>query len=130
MRLAIALVATCALAGCIQDETVAAYGAEGKLWVLQTLDNAPFPARATLQFEPQGRFSGQAPCNQFNGVQTAPYPWFETGPMASTKKACPELKAETAFLSALQDMQLAEVLGDTLVLSNEMGREMTFKAGL
>ena len=42
--------------------------------------------------------------------------------------ACPELEAESAFFAALEDMSLVEIVGPTLILTNEAGREMVFEA--
>ncbi|OBY27791.1 META domain-containing protein [Leisingera sp. JC1] len=114
---------------CAGDETLSAYGAAGTEWLLQSIDGDTFAADATLTFPEPGKIAGRAPCNSFSGSQTAPYPWFETGPLAVTRMACPELEAEDAFLNALQGMTLSEVTGDVLILSNEAGREMLFKAG-
>ncbi|MGR3760782.1 META domain-containing protein [Roseobacteraceae bacterium NS-SX3] len=111
------------------DETVAGYGASGKVWKLAEIDGAGFPAAATLSFPQRGRIAGTAPCNNFSGAMTAPYPWFEAETLAVTRRACADLDAEAAFLAALQDMREAEVLGDVLILRNEAGREMLFKAG-
>lgn len=117
------------LAACRGDETVAAYGGAGTVWVLQELDGSGFGSRATLTFPEAGQIKGNAPCNSYSGAMTVPYPWFETGPLAVTERACPEMAAETAFLAALQSMALSEVSGPLLVLSNEAGREMVFTAG-
>lgn len=122
------IVAVFALAGCRADETVTAYGGADKLWVLESLDGKPYRDRATLEFPEPGQISGRAPCNSFSAAQTAPYPWIEIGPIAATRKACPALAAESAFLTALSEMTLVEVLGDTMILSNDAGRQMIFKA--
>ncbi|WP_027235574.1 META domain-containing protein [Leisingera caerulea] len=114
---------------CTGDESLSAYGAAGKVWRLQSVDGAAFPASASLRFPEPGKIAGRGPCNSFSGIQTAPYPWFETGPLAVTRMACPGLAAEDAFLQALQEMTLAEVSGDVLILSNEAGREMLFTGG-
>ena len=45
-----------------------------------------------------------------------------------TRRACPELPEETAFFKALEQMTLAEVVGETLILSNTEGGEMVFEA--
>jgi heat shock protein HslJ len=73
---------------------------------------------------------GQGPCNAFSASQTAPYPWFATGPLAATKRACPDLSAESAYFTALQEMTQVEILDDTMLLSNDAGREMLFKSGI
>ncbi len=117
------------LAGaCAADETLTAYGAADRVWVLESLDGEAFGARAEIRFGPDGAVTGQAPCNRFFATQSAPYPWFELGPIGATRMACPDLAQETAFLSALATMRLAEIAGSTLILSTEAGREMVFRA--
>lgn len=116
------------LGQCGKDETVAGYGAADQVWKLAELDGAIFAENATVTFPEVGKIAGQAPCNTYTGNMDAPYPWFEIGPMAVTRMACSNLDAETAFLAALDEMSLSEVSGDTLILSNDKGREMVFKA--
>ncbi|WP_293448343.1 META domain-containing protein [Planktotalea sp.] len=113
---------------CIGDETVAKYGAAGKVWTLVGIDGEAFTARATMEFGQDGAVSGQAPCNRFFTKQTQPYPWFKTSAIGSTKMACADLKSEAAFFEALGDMSLSEVSKTTLLLANDAGRTMTFKA--
>jgi heat shock protein HslJ len=114
------------LAAC--DESVWAYGGAGATFVLREIDGAPYPARATLIFPAPGELAGEAPCNRYNAAQLAPYPWFEAGPIAATRRACPDLGAEAAYFDALTEMELAEVLGGVLILSTPSGREMVFTA--
>jgi heat shock protein HslJ len=113
---------------CQGDETVAGYGAAGATWQLTELEGQPFAATATLSFAQQGQLEGEGPCNRFSASMTVPYPWFKAGPVLSTKIACPALDAETAFFTALATMSQSEVLGDTLILRDDAGREMVFKA--
>ena len=127
----IRFLAACALllgTACVGDESVAKYGASGKVWRLVEVDGHAFPARATMELDKSGWIKGQAPCNRFSAQQKAPYPWFEAGPAMATKMACPDLASESAFFEALNEMSLSEVSGDTLVLSNDAGRTMVFKA--
>ncbi|MGH1463735.1 MAG: META domain-containing protein [Cognatishimia sp.] len=112
---------------CKTDETLAAYGAADTTWQLTTIDDSAFAARATLNFLPDGLVRGHAPCNSFTATQTAPYPWFELTPVLSTKRACKALQAERRFFAALSKMSLAEISGDTLILSNDAGQLMLFK---
>lgn len=56
----------------------------------------------------------------------APYPWIELGPIAVTRRACPELAMEQQFFSALGRVSLAEVNGSVLILSGET--TMVFEA--
>lgn len=117
-----------ALIACRPDETVRAYGGADRVWALKELGGATFPAEATLTFPKEGEIAGQGPCNRYFGAMKAPYPWFDAGPIGSTRMACPNLPAETAFLKALEAATLSEVAGDTLILSNTEGLEMVFKA--
>ncbi len=128
LTLTLMIVAALALPGCKEDETVASYGALNSDWKLTELDGQPFEAKATLIFAEEGKISGEAPCNRFFGQQTAPYPWFKAEGLGATRRACPDLDKETAYLSALAEMSQSEVVGDTLLLSNDAGREMVFKA--
>ncbi len=114
---------------CQSDETIAAYGAAGFTWTLVEQNGAPFSQRATLIFGEDGQVSGQAPCNRFTFTNTLPYPWFETGPVAATKMACPDLDAEDAFFTTLGGMTRA-ILGEDgkMTMANDEGGEMVFKA--
>lgn len=123
---------TCALllaslTACRGDETVRAYGGADQIWTLKELNGASFPANATLTFPKEGEIAGQGPCNRYFGAMTAPYPWFDAGPIGSTRMACPNLESETTFLTALEAATLSEVAGNTLILSNTDGLEMVFK---
>ncbi|MBV0913197.1 META domain-containing protein [Anianabacter salinae] len=125
--LALFLTLPIVVAGYLADETVSGF-AGGQTYALTELDGAPFPARATLGFPSEGRVAGEAPCNAYSAPQTVPYPWIRIGPIVATRRACPDLQAEAAFLGALPHMTLVEVLGGTLVLRNDAGREMVFQA--
>lgn len=116
------------LTGCFGDETLNAYGAAGKTWKLVELRGAAFPARANIVFPEPGQMAGQGPCNRFSAAQNVPYPWFEAGPIAATRRACPALADETAFFTALSAARQVEVAGDTLILSDEDSVLLVFKA--
>ena len=122
-----ALIALVALTAC-KDETISGYSTEGATWVLNSIDGVPFTASATISFPEAGKIVGQAPCNRYFGEQTVPYPWFSAQKIGNTKRACPDLPAETEFFNALKDMTLSESVEGTLILSNDTGREMVFKA--
>ena len=104
-----------------QDQTVRAYGGADHVWQVATLRGSPFPARATLAFPKIGMIAGEAPCNSYRAAMHIPYPWFGTERIITTKRACPDLAVETAFLSALQEATLAEVGPQELILKNEAG---------
>lgn len=122
-----ALLGFLALSACKEDETVAGYDS-GQTWQLTELDGAAFTANATLEFGEAGKVTGQAPCNSFFSEQTKPYPWIAFGPIGATRMMCPQMTEEKAYLTALTEMSQAEVSGDVLILSNEAGRQMVFKA--
>lgn len=116
------------LLGYCTDETLTGYGAQGQEFVLQSINDADFPARATITFPEEGRIAGQGPCNSFTASQEVPYPWFKAGPIAATKRACPELDAEALFFTTLSQMTLSEVSGPNLILSTAEGEKMVFRA--
>ncbi|MEO9573227.1 MAG: META domain-containing protein [Tateyamaria sp.] len=112
---------------CQSDETVAAYGGADATWILVKIGGAPFAERATLEFGEDGQVSGQAPCNRFTFTNSLPYPWFETGPIAATKMACPNLEAENTFLTSLSAMTRVVIADGQMVMANDEGGEMVFK---
>ncbi len=123
------LVSLCSVLVACSDETVAAYGGAGKVWLLQDLNGAPFPAQATLRFPQPGQIEGKGPCNAYTATLTAPYPWFEATPQPQSRQMCANQPDEDRFLQALRSMTFSEVSGQVLILSNEAGQDMTFTAG-
>lgn len=89
------------------DETLRRYGAADREWVLITLNGADFPATATIGFPARSQIAGQGPCNSYTSTNTTPYPWIEIGPIAATRRACPQLQAEAAFFDALRAARIA-----------------------
>lgn len=127
IRWAFTLSAVAGLFSCA-DETLTGYGAADRTWVLQDLDGTAFDGRAIIEFPEEGAIRGQAPCNTFQGAQTVPYPWFQAENLAVTRMACPDMEAERVFFDAISDMNVAEVVGDTLILTNDDGRKMVFRS--
>ncbi len=126
MRLLSILLISLALTACKADESISGYTDAATVWTLAKLDGKPFHARATISFPSKGRAMGNAPCNRYSATQTAPLPWIEIRQIAATKMACADLAQETLFFDALTAMTLAEAAGNTLILSNDAGREMVF----
>ena len=114
------------LGGCA-DETVSGYTDSDAVWRLIEMDGAPVTAEATLRFPAEGQVSGTGPCNGFTARQEVPYPWIAIEAIASTRRACPDLAAESAYFSALGKVSQAEVLGDVLILRGADGEEMVFR---
>lgn len=128
MRWIFLITAFFGLASCQGDETVRKYGASDKTWILKSINDIPFKARATLRFPEEGGIAGEAPCNTYFASMNAPYPWFETGPIGATRMACPDLDKENEYLTMLAKATKVEVLGDTLILSDDDKLSMVFKA--
>jgi len=116
------------LAACDQDETLRSYGAGDIVWSLTELNDAPFTADSALSFLSGNRVSGTGPCNTFMATMSVPYPWFELEGLASTRRVCPQLAEETDFFNALTQASQVEILGNVMVLSNDDGLSMVFKA--
>ena len=113
---------------CGPDETISGFAETDIAYGLTEIDGAPFTAPAAISFGDDGAVTGIGPCNTFSTTQNVPYPWFELTPLTSTRKACPNLPQETLYFEALMAMELAEVVGDVLILSTVDGREMVFQA--
>lgn len=128
MRFAVASLPLSLLAACQPDETVTKYLQGSETFVLQSINGTPFGAVATIHLGEAGKVSGQAPCNSYFAEQSAPYPWFELGAIAATKRACPDLDAEQTFFDALATASLVEVSGPILILTNDQDLEMVFQA--
>lgn len=119
---------TLVLSNCQKDETISGYTDPDVVFTLIDVDDQPFNARATIQFPKMGRVTGNGPCNSYSAAQTAPLPWFKLGPMRTTKATCPDIDKERKFLTRLGEMSQIETLGNTVILRNEDGLEMVFRA--
>lgn len=105
----------------------AAFDAPGHVWQLVELNGAAFPARATLTFPEPGKLAGEAPCNRYFGEMWGDFPWFKAARIGSTRRGCPELAAEQAFLKALAAMSQADVSDTHLLLTGQDGQRMVFR---
>jgi heat shock protein HslJ len=115
------------LTACFRDETVSGQTNANDIWVLGSMNGISIDTRITIEFPEEGRIAGQAPCNRYFATQTAPLPWFEVGPVGSTKMACPKLDLEVQYFTLLQKMTTAEITGDTLLLKADAGDSLVFK---
>lgn len=116
------------LAACQPDETISGYAGTETTWRLVEAAGQPIGPRITLRFPEEGQIAGEAPCNSYGGAQTVPYPWFAVADLASTRVACPDLELEGTYFAMLMSVSLAEVAGDTLILSNEAGLQLVYRA--
>ena len=115
------------LTTCGPDETISGFADPEASYRLVSMDGNSFLPSITIQFPEAGRVIGAGPCNTYDADQNVPYPWFELGSIASTRRTCPDLEAETAYFAALGEMEFAEIFDGTLLLTNGTGREMVFQ---
>ena len=117
-------------AGLVQcrDETVSGYLQGEAVFELTEMAGEPAPSSVTIDLSESGQVAGQGPCNRYSALQTAPYPWFELGPIQATRAACPALREEQRYFELLAKMTLAEISGPVLILSVPGGESLVFRA--
>lgn len=109
------------------DETIRSYGGGDGTWEVVEMNGVPFDGTATLSFPKAGQVAGKGPCNNYMASMIVPYPWFEVGPIAATRMACPDLMLESAYFEALQSATLSKAAEGLLILSNDDGEVLVFK---
>jgi putative lipoprotein len=79
---------------------------------------------AFVRFEGEGRIAGHSGCNGFFGSYRLAGDAIEIGPLASTRKACPEpvMSDETALLHALEAARGFARDGTLLTLTDGTGK--------
>ena len=117
-----------ALAGCLRDETVSGYAEPGAVYRLEAVDDRPARTAFALVFPRPGRAEGQGDCLSFTARQTAPYPWFELVDERIRLPDCVHTQEERAVVLLVLAMTIAEFSGDRLLLSDEAGRALLFRA--
>lgn len=125
MRRALCL-ASLALAACAADPPAPAPAPlAGSVWLLDSLRGAPVTTPVSLNFTDQ-RVEGVAPCNRYFGAyaRAATGDGLSIGPVAATRRACPDLALEDAFLGALTDAAALRIAGATLILLDEDSNEI------
>ena len=128
MRIQVLCLCALMAGACYGDETVRAYGGADRIWHLVEMHGKALDSEITLTFPETGRIAGQAPCNRYFASMEVPYPWFEAGPIGSTRMACDDLALESTYLKALGQAQLSEVLGNVLILSDDKAPILVFNA--
>lgn len=95
-------------------------------WRLRSLSGADVTAEITLSLGGDGALHGKAPCNRYFGKNAAQLPKVQIDGLGSTRMACPELDLEGRYLEALQSVHLAEITGESLILSGDKGVTLEF----
>jgi heat shock protein HslJ len=110
----------------LRDETVTGYLPADGPWVLQDIDGTKAGAPVSLSFAP-GRVMVEGPCLRLRARQTAPYPWFEVTGIDTSANACPLSPEESGLVAYFSKVNVAEVSGPILILSEAGGAEMLFR---
>jgi heat shock protein HslJ len=94
-------------------------------WVLTDLKGVPVQQSGTnrdafIEFIPaEKRFTGNGGCNRMSGNYTLEKKNdIRFGQVLSTKMSCADIAFETAFLSALNDINRYEVTGNSMLLKD------------
>ena len=98
-----AAVAALGLAACATPETATTPADLRGAWLLTRLGQMQIRTPITLNFDGE-RASGVAPCNSFAGSYRQDGAALSIGPLVATRRACPDLAMEDAYLSALTDV--------------------------
>ncbi len=109
-------------------DTVGEAAPSGTVWRLDEVNDAPATYPATLRLLEDGRVIGAAPCGRFQARQEAPLPWVQITGIAPAATRCARAQDQRAFFLALEAMDFAEVSGTNLLLSNDRGQTLYFRA--
>jgi heat shock protein HslJ len=130
----VGMAALFSLAACASASSQADGEITGKVWILDSLNNAePVPNTSiTAEFTEDEKVSGSAGCNRYSGQYMLSGSNIEfTQPMASTMMACEQaiMDQESAFFQALSATKSFVINGDQLTLNDGEGQALaTFTA--
>lgn len=112
----------------VAGHPAAAADLAGSEWRPTTIGAAAWTGEAFVRFEGEGRLTGHAGCNGFFGTYRLDGDALEIGPLAATRKACPEpaMSNETLLLGALEAARGFERDGTRLTLTGPDGELATF----
>jgi len=88
---------------------------------LTALNGAPPKGSATLTFAADGSFTGEGPCNQHRGRNTARPPGFHVDGIVSTRRMCIWEAGEGDYLKALEGADRIIATGPVLGLAGPGG---------
>ncbi len=94
-------------------------------WIAEEIAGAPAADKVVswLSLTDSGRAQGQGGCNSFSGTYTAEDGTLAFGPLAATRRACPEpaMTQEARFFAALAASKAARIEDGKLVLLDASG---------
>jgi heat shock protein HslJ len=95
-------------------------GLTGTSWRLTELGGEATALPVTLNFDAE-RAKGEGPCNSYFGAWRIDGSAVAIGPVAATRRACPDLPFEQSYFGALTDAATAEIGPDALALRGADG---------
>lgn len=98
-------------------------------YFLTSINGRPISGNAHLKLNEDGSFSGAAPCNLYNGTNTATLPTFSASNVTSTRRACGNPQAEfeeSSFFNALRSVSQASFPYRRLSLTGPEGVQLDF----
>jgi heat shock protein HslJ len=108
---------------------------EGTRWNVESLvtvdavSSVPVGQAAFLEFA-DGQVTGDAGCNRLNGIATVGADTITFGPIATTRRACPDAHAlEAHVLEVLTGEVAYEIDGDRARLTHASGKGLDLRAG-
>jgi heat shock protein HslJ len=117
------------VAGCAQgpaplaERPMPTRGLSGQTWVLDSLGGEPVVTPVTATFEGT-QVTGVAPCNSFVGGFEGTGQPLRIGPLAATRRACPDLALENRFLTALGQTAEARFTAAQMELRDAAGQPL------
>ncbi len=103
-------------------------------WQLTEVVNSAFKndvlSRVSMNFDDQGRLSGQAPCNRFFADYALSNDSLSLDKIGATKMACPFLKEEQVFFTQLAKVDNFEIKQNILLLKQGDEVLLSFKAAI
>ncbi len=119
------LVAACAA---VPINEIALDAAQGTRWQAVAIGGQPVLAevQTVLAFDSSSTVSGDTGCNRFQGPVVAQDGGIRIGPLASTRRACPEgvMEQERRFTEALDNTRGLRIVGSHLELYDSGGQQL------
>jgi hypothetical protein len=112
---------------CQTDETLAAYAEQDRDYQITEVLGQPAAFTAALRFPGRMRFQIETPCAVLDGRITAPLPWFEAQKITFAPRPCDDSPWQTDLMKILKTVTLAEIAGDTILLSSDARVALVFR---
>jgi len=95
----------------------------GTAWQAEEVAGVRGPVKPTLRFAREGRVTGNAGCNLYNGTVTEVGGVIRFGPLTTTRRACAEavMELEQRFVAAVAATRAIRADGSRLVFTDEGG---------